>query len=240
MNMNNNLKNIIDRIYETFEKYRKPDLKNLSCVDFEMTEEDFIHFDQISLNRIQEKEICKLEFYGYGWDEWGTEAEVKYFLPRIFECLALKNVSWEGPTIHSLFKYKLCNLYNWPDDEKIAVLHFLKAWFSIISKENSDITEAIQLICYVDQINPYLSEWNKIDQSLKEKQIANLLESWILDNNSHEYFTIKSGIKKDKTLQIMHWILSDDHAMRMKIFQMDKYYSLLIKSMKLYNDHDQY
>lgn len=96
----------IDTLYETFASYRVADLSSIGIFDFGPTDEELRRIS-VPLGEISVDAVRSMEFYAEDWNSWGSEADVKYVLPRVLECLVSHLDLLASPGTMSLFKYKL-------------------------------------------------------------------------------------------------------------------------------------
>ena len=117
------LRAAIEHLYATFSGYRVTDYEALCIFDFGPTEEE-LESVSAPLREVPLAVVRSMEFYDPSWESWGTEAEVKHFLPRILELVADDpGILWGSA--FSLFKYKLHGaLTGWSEAEAAA----LRAW----------------------------------------------------------------------------------------------------------------
>ncbi len=95
------------------------DLTKVRCFDYGPTAEELAGITK-DLRNIPTEVIDAMEFYGA---EWGTDNEVKYFLPRILECISEDISRLEDPNYFSLFKYKLRNCF-----QLLVMMVLRKGW----------------------------------------------------------------------------------------------------------------
>ncbi|MCA9717021.1 MAG: hypothetical protein KC468_20275 [Myxococcales bacterium] len=96
----------IAALYETFAPYRLEDPARAGFFDFGPNERELRAISG-PLRDIPAEVVRTMEFYAPDWRSWGSEAEVKYVLPRVLECLALHPELLGYPSTMSLFKHKL-------------------------------------------------------------------------------------------------------------------------------------
>ena len=99
---------------------------------------------------------------------WGDEDTFKHFLPRLFQLLfedGIEDSSWIDPSI--LFaKFRHGNWHLWPEEEKEAVIAFLRAVWSVVLEDPPDLDARDSLdtwLCAIaeaeDELTPYLDQW---------------------------------------------------------------------------------
>ena len=101
------LRQSVDALYQAFESYRVEDFAEVSVFDYGPSPSELRGISTVPLEEISPKVVGKMEFFASDWNSWGTESEVKHFLPRILECLIEAPNLLERPGTMSLFKQKL-------------------------------------------------------------------------------------------------------------------------------------
>ena len=125
------MKELIEKLYSIFQSYQIDDFSKVGCFDYGPSTEE-LEGISLPLREIPVSIIKSMEFYGYGWEEWGTESEVKYFLPRILEVLQEDVQLLDQSGFFSFFKYKLTNCLkpmnaDWSDIERSALGEFFES-----------------------------------------------------------------------------------------------------------------
>lgn len=178
--MNDPIKLAIERLYQVFKIYKIEDLAKVSCFDFGPTEEELAGLSK-GLRNIPINVLDKMEFYAEGWNSWGSENEVKYFLPRLLECIA-ENVEFLSyPSCFSLFKYKLPNCFSainkdWSDVEKNSIKDFFDALLEFHFFKSVEIGYLIECALTLNMLPDLIvSKWNS-NEKLHKKQVINLFK----------------------------------------------------------------
>jgi len=100
------LKEITDKAYKVFSKYRIDDFENVTFYDFSPSEEELKDISK-PLRKIPDKAIESMEFFSEDFESWGTKLEVKFLIPRLLEYLTNHIEELEDPGFFSFFNYKL-------------------------------------------------------------------------------------------------------------------------------------
>lgn len=114
----------IENLFQVFQKYRITiALDSAGVFDFGPSESELKGISK-PLREIPEDVLLSMEFYGHGWTSWGTEEEVKYYLPRLLELFSKNLDALER--VFSLLKFKLNDALlpesDWPERE-VKALH---------------------------------------------------------------------------------------------------------------------
>ena len=173
------LRKAIKQLYDTFEKYPKPDPTNelypLSKHDLEIYYQSKIYDMPL---RLIDDDIMLTH---------GTPEQYKHYLPRIFEFY----FEPEGWTFWLTISYlTLANWFSWDKEEKDAVHNYLMAlWHYILidyqpkGKEYSRL-DLVALECFealmdvYPDISPFLEKWEQIDHIQASLHIMWILEGW--------------------------------------------------------------
>ena len=162
-------------------KYKAPrDLSAVGCFDYGPDEKELAGIS-VGRRNITDYALLRMEFYGDGWETWGTKEEVGYFLPRLLEFSSVETHDrLENSALFSLFKYKLPDLFlpinqDWTRLEKAAIRRYFVALLERELLTNDDVSMicecALTLGMRPDEIFQY---WNS-PEPLRQKQIENLL-----------------------------------------------------------------
>ena len=121
----------LKEVYQIFGGYKKPSV-NLTCLDWGPTEEEKEIFERFELHELPYDFISKLEFHDETRGTWGTCEEVKYFIPRVLEYMALHWMNKEGNQywfFNKSIDYKLRRRDNWIQEEQHAIKVFARNLF---------------------------------------------------------------------------------------------------------------
>lgn len=143
-------------VYRVFAKYKKP--RDFDACEHCMSAEEKRFFLSHDLSALTADQLTT-----YAADVLLTMGDVqdfKHFLPRIFE-LSVNDDGWYPDPEVVLGKLQLAYWYEWPENERTAVLNLLNEKFSSLVKdpnaEGSDIdTWLCALSRCVNDITPYL------------------------------------------------------------------------------------
>jgi hypothetical protein len=155
----------IPYVYELFSRYARPrDFPACQCC----VSKDEKH---VLLSKTL-RELSADDLSNYAADVFltvGSEADFKYFLPRILELSVEKEFLWPDPEV-VLGKLKLANWSSWPEKEQAAVLSLLiKQFTSVVQAQDSDGSEIDKWICALGRcvrdvtayLDPLLDEANE-------------------------------------------------------------------------------
>tara|TARA_R110000868_G_scaffold411745_1_gene708515 strand:- start:7835 stop:8314 length:480 start_codon:yes stop_codon:yes gene_type:complete len=134
--MTERLKNNIEKLYRTFEKYRgnstmngSPNYDDLDKWNKELFSKPLRELDKDDLFR----------FTGKAMTTWGSANDYKHFLPRIFELTAELKTPYE---IWIAFdKINLAEFQNWAEEEQKVIHEFMIALLESIINDNSQQAE---------------------------------------------------------------------------------------------------
>lgn len=219
----------IEELYQYFSSIEKPEF--LTCLD--PLYEDNEQIESIILSydiRIIPNNLLKeLEFYGNGW---GNLDEVKYFLPRLLECIAIEilnnykdNINNNYYTGNGLLKYKLDKLENWPQEQRNIIFTFFYDMFRFLANHFDQLTNIIDDF-YIDiplQGEEVIKIWDQVDYQKKKKQFYDFLT--VTFNSQNTRFEKRFLGKVDLT----NWIISDKHAAEFDFVDDEKYWKAMIK-----------
>lgn len=170
----------IDNLYKTFSSYKVKNFEEMGCFDYGPTPEEAETLSN-GLKNIPDETVKSMEFFGFGWDSWGTKNEVGYLIPRIMQYFAGDVVRLEDIRLFSLFKYKLvgffsCSSSEWTHEEKNSLSDFIRA----IMEERLSIDTDVGLLIECGLTLSYdlvaLISSLKINNSLYKKQVVSLLD----------------------------------------------------------------
>lgn len=106
----------IEELYRVFQPYwLGPDFSGCDhCVDPKDTE-------RLATTPLRDLGVSDLEWYGFkAMTTWGEVEHFKYFLPRLFELVAIRRGDY--PFLETLFsKLEYGDWASWPDNERHAV-----------------------------------------------------------------------------------------------------------------------
>lgn len=183
--MTNQLKKLIENLYETFEDYPVPSAMEGCPCCVSQNDRESIHTKH--LWDLQEEDLSKYTFKAI--TTWGNTNDFKYYLPRIFELLATTNFIVDTSTV--LGKLQLGKWKYWSEAEKSVIKEFLLAWWSNVVRhkpffDKEIFTEIYQLTNNVEEL---LDLWTI---SLSDNSFSNFLHL-IYDNysdiiNKHQEF----------------------------------------------------
>lgn len=148
----------IRALYEVFAVYRKP--KDILACECCWSDHEMRVVLKIRLSELSEEQLS-----GYAGSVFltvGSEADFKYFLPRIFELSVNDEFVWPDPEV-VLGKLRLAEWDAWPEHERAAVLRVVEEKFaSVLGDEDSDSHTVDSWICAlgrcVSDITPYLDQ----------------------------------------------------------------------------------
>lgn len=191
------MKKIINEAYEAFKAYQVTDFSALTVFDHGPTQEEL---DGVSLNLkdVPDKVLGSMEFYDFGWESWGTEVEVKYFLPRFLEYLAAKPSRLEGGGASSLLKFKMLNLHEselWLPAEKAILFSFLDIFFDQIFKENKILEVAVECMLAIGMSPDSIIERLSKDPKIHNAQVV------LLNDHIRSGFLFHGDSKKIEELK---------------------------------------
>jgi hypothetical protein len=148
---------------------------------------------------------------------WGSEADFKHFLPRIFELMTTVRDPMldftEPPWVFA--KLRLGHWENWAITEQEAVRHyFATAWHSFLRSDpdNNGFTDSDDWICGIgqaeDDLRPYFALW----EAEKSIEAVRHLCSLILD---HAFVQVDARAqnfwadRKTQWAQVRQWLSGD-------------------------------
>lgn len=177
--MGNSIKISIDDLYRAFSKYKIDEFQQVGCFDLGPTLEEAELLSR-ELRCIPDSIIANMEFYGSGWDSWGSKADVGYFLPRLMQFIAEDVSRLEISGIFSLFTFKLEGYFlesnvDWNAEEKAALENFLIVLINERLSIDHDVSLLLEcaLILQLD-LRFMISTW-KSNQQLHKSQLISLL-----------------------------------------------------------------
>lgn len=196
--MQNSINNSIDDLYQAFSTYKIKELQKVGCFDFGPSLDEIEGLSN-ELRCIPDRTIANMEFYGYGWDSWGSKSDVGYFLPRLMQYIAADISRLEVPGIFSLFPFKLEGFFSetntdWNAEEKSKLKEFMVVLINERLSIDTDIGLLIELALILQlDINFVISNW-KFNEQLYKSQMISLLshfecyEYGDTDLNGNSYF----------------------------------------------------
>lgn len=234
-NIETSIRDYINTLYQQFSIYPCPKDGITTCKDYGPTQEEAIALAK-PLKEISPNIIFGLEFYSNDQKEWGTQAEIKYLLPRIMECVfETTQTHRDTYSTYHFFSNKLLDLYDWPTSsarsaskwttqEADCIKQFLSLYQEYLSLQDSEIgiqnyLAYMELLCEINpDVNSYLAVWDKVPATLKSKQI----ERWLKTHFTGETFDIKETVfsngniyaphqSNGNLIKIKNWVLSEDN-----------------------------
>lgn len=184
----------IDGLYPLFERYQLSDFESLGCYDFGPSTEELDALRHHSLRDVPAGVICSMEFFAHGWESWGSENEVKHFLPRILQLVAEDPSLLSSPGTASLFKYKLCgsvrpaSIAPGPDAcWSISECHGLRTWANEVIRHHlnntADVLGLLEAVLEMGlKSEAILQSWSEVPQELRDKQMDS---AWIPTYTEH-------------------------------------------------------
>lgn len=120
--MSSALDDAIERLYSVFARYRRPALvEGCPCC---VGAADQAKLHARPLRALGEEELRRYAFKAL--TTWGTEDDLRHFLPRILELVAQSGLGVAPQTV--LGKLAYGRWERWPKDERAAIRAFLDAW----------------------------------------------------------------------------------------------------------------
>lgn len=182
--MTHAIKLAIENLYEVFNRYKINDFAHVTCFDYGPTAEELATISG-DLRHIPINILDRMEFYADNWDSWGTENEVKYFLPRLLECMYWDIELLTSPSYFSLFKYKLKNCFSsnekWSEKEKNCIKFFFDNVLELHFSKSIEIEFLIECTLALDMSPASIMRKWKNQEALYKSQIKRVLE--------HFYYT---------------------------------------------------
>lgn len=116
------LEDAIERLYTVFARYRRPAVvEGCPCC---VGAADQAKLHARPLRALGEEELRRYAFKAL--TTWGTEDDLRHFLPRILELVAWNQLGIDPQTV--LGKLAYGHWERWPGDERAAIRAFLDAW----------------------------------------------------------------------------------------------------------------
>lgn len=207
--MTERLKNSIDQLYATFEKYRSNSNMEGSPVYGDLEEWNTELFAK-PLRELTEDDLSR--FTGKAISTWGEVNDYKHFLPRIFELTAELRTPYE---IWIAFdKLTLAEWTCWPENEQKVIHEFMIAlWENILNDDSEKARWEFQdYFSSIAHFHPNFTElldiWKKSESKAAIKHLSTLLveeQTAIFDKKKLSNFKDKPEIVEE----FIAWILSD-------------------------------
>jgi hypothetical protein len=234
------LQDSLKTIYKVFGCYKKPP-SNLTCLDYGPTKEELEIFHRFELYELPCEFMNNLEFYDETWNSWGNCQEVKYFLPRLFECMVLYwlNTEEHKPCFFNRsINYKLKNLDNWTQEEQKVIRTFSENLFLyFIKQDNLKFIDEVFDLHF--SINNELSCCKNVlwtlPKEFKEKVFYAIFNEWLhIDNHKYptKYF-IKQwlGFKKKKQLLLNDVLQDNDLLLELEFLYQEPWDNLILQGI---------
>jgi hypothetical protein len=207
--MTERLKNNIEKLYETFEKYHSnsamngsPNYDDLDKWNKELFSKPLRELDEDDLSR----------FTGKAMTTWGSANDYKHFLPRIFELTAELRTPYE---IWIAFdKLTLAEFQNWMEEEQKVIHEFMILLWESIVNDNSQKAEFefkdyfSAIAHFYPNFTDLLNVWTQSESKAGIKHLA----EFIVDEQTTLFDRKKiSGFhdQKENAEEFISWILSD-------------------------------
>jgi hypothetical protein len=208
-------------VYRMFDCYKKPSA-NLTCLDYGPTKEESEIFTKFKLYELPCEFMNKLEFYDETWNSWGNCQEVKYFLPRLFECMASYWISKEvhqNCFFNKSINYKLKNLDNWTQTQQKIIIEFSeKLFLCFIKHGNLDFIDEVFDFYFSINDNTVCCKsmlWG-LSKEFKEKAFFSIFDEWInveVYKNPTKYFIRHSLDFEKKKKSLLNEALKDNNLL---------------------------
>lgn len=241
-----NLAKNIEDLYAVFSPYTLPKTGIQTCLDFGPSEEEEKAL-ALPLREVPYHIIRRTEFYDTTWDNWGSEAEVKYLLPRIFETFVNELVESHDISdigaFSTLIRFKMLDLNNesskWTTQESASLKRFFLSLFEFLANEHAMVVPFIDYLGLMtvvrEDITPLTAIWDKVPASLKSTQI----QRWVITYMDPETLGLKAEpIFTDESAKarvvnnlesLKQWVLREDHILNnMDFFSEGPWYNLVI------------
>lgn len=159
--------------YKIFGVYKKP------------FKEDIDAFKFVELCDLPYHVVSKLDFYDDTWNPRGTCKEVKYFFPRVLECLALHWLNKEGKQycfFNKSIYYKLKTTDNWTEEERQSIRRFSRILFVCFINygDINFIDEVFDFIFSVeDELDFYVNALEGASVFIKETIYLAIFNNWL-------------------------------------------------------------
>ncbi|PQO30628.1 hypothetical protein C5Y96_14255 [Blastopirellula marina] len=123
-----------------------------------------------------------MEFFAYGWESWGSESEVKHFLPRLLEIVS-EDIDLSDPGLAGLFKYKLCGVLrsrrnappqgvSWPKKERETLAVWAEAVLVFHLHVSEDVLGLVEAVLEMGMLpSEIVSIWSGVDAELLRSQV---------------------------------------------------------------------
>ncbi|WP_420589546.1 hypothetical protein [Bacterioplanoides sp.] len=174
----------IDKLYKTFSDYKIEDFHKIGCIDLGPSPKEVKALSN-GLKEIPDEILKIMEFYGEGWNSWGSKEDVGYLLPRLMQYLA-DDISRLDSGVFSLFDFKLVNFFSdsnsdWTNDEKDSLNDFITALIEERLSVDVDIGLLIECALTLNyDLQNVISKW-KSNENLYKDQIILLLDHFNYD-----------------------------------------------------------
>jgi hypothetical protein len=207
--MTDRLKNNIEKLYETFEKYHSNSAMNGSPNYDDLVKWNKELFSK-PLPELNEDDLSR--FSGKVMTTWGTANDYKHFLPRILELTAELKTPYE---IWIAFdKLTLAEFEIWIEEEQKVVHEFMIAlWESIVNddsrKAEFEFKDYFSAIAhFYPNFTDLLDIWTQSESKAGIKHLAD----FIVDEKTTLFDRKKiSGFhdQEENAVELINWILSD-------------------------------
>ncbi|HZS10473.1 MAG TPA: hypothetical protein VFD58_36935 [Blastocatellia bacterium] len=179
------LRDAIEGLYTAFSHYPlRPHVEGCPCC-VETSDQETIRARP--LRKLTGQDLEKYAFKAV--TTWGSEADWKHFLPRLFELLASGPMDWDIPEEIIIGKLDVSAWYYWPAPEREAVTAYLMAlWQAALSSYpcfmHSDIHwacvgEVDACLCSIGQavrqMTPFLEVWEGDESAPALRHLAKFI-----------------------------------------------------------------
>ena len=212
MNITQDLANIIEVLYRTFQHYALKD-DTRACTHCHNPEQE---------HRLHSKSLRKLtaedlkEYASDALYTWGSEDDFKHFLPRLLELLVTaKDPGLEVVDPEALFrKLPYASWWSWPESERNALSAFMLAmWKAALNTEPEQLEwdGVAQWLCALagcqDDLRPYLQIWANDSSTTAHRNLAKV----ILELGVPYTTSVPKGYwedRRDQWDQFIEWLKS--------------------------------
>ncbi len=204
-----------EELYDTFSIYsKKSKIEGCPCCISD-SDKSTLHSKQ--LRDLEDEDLEKYAFKAM--TTWGDVDDFKHYLPRIFELAANRELIVDTTVI--LAKLDYGNWLGWDENEQLAIVNFLKVWWSFDINTASSFDEEIliELLFKIEDLKEMLNVWNLGFDTQGFLNFLDFIENHYNDLK-HSLHSFK-GLSKEEVDTFIHWIQSKKSLLEEGFFKME-------------------
>jgi hypothetical protein len=199
------LANALERLYQCFAPYQLgAHVEGCPCC---VSPDEARALARVPLRDVTGQELLSFSFSAL--TTWGTESDLKHFLPRILELLTLDQLGTDAQIVFGKLPYTQWHL--WPEAERKAIEVFAQAWFrAALVQPPHQLLGILESVGFAGlSVQPLLDHWIESVNSNAATELAKFTwsQAGSLNDGQVRFIWWKAGAH-----EVGHWLLSGGPA----------------------------